>query len=73
MSVLCITVNLYHVHQITTALLKQLMMLLDLLESIETLLFAINSTHSEFKSSIFMFFQNDIHETKSVEKKCASL
>ena len=33
------TVNLYHVSQIATALLKQLTMLLDLLESTETLSF----------------------------------
>ena len=30
--VICTTVNLYHVRQIATALLKQLTMLLDLLE-----------------------------------------
>ena len=38
MSDICTTVNLYHVRQIATALLKQLAMLLDLLESTETLL-----------------------------------
>ena len=36
-SVICMTSNLCHMHQIARALLKQLMMLLDLLESIETL------------------------------------
>ena len=35
-SVICLTANLYHVRQIAIALLKQLMMLLDLLESAET-------------------------------------
>ena len=41
------TVNLYHVHQITT-LLKHLMMLFDLLESTETLV-----NHSEIAPSVF--------------------
>ena len=36
MLVICMIVKLCHVHQIVTTLFKQLMMLLDLLETIET-------------------------------------
>jgi len=36
MSVICMIVNLCHVHQMVTVLFKQLTMLLDLLESTET-------------------------------------
>ena len=42
-SVICPTVNLYHVRQIATALLKQLTMRLDLLESTKTLCCLLSS------------------------------